>query len=96
MGDRSLPEPAEYVIWVAAGLLSTIVGVGAAFAAWAALHRSASGGLAEAAVTLVSIGLAIVGLAIERPMYRVCAVVFAMALMASYLLGGPEFARLLP
>ena len=42
MGDRSLGEPSEYVIWGAAGLLAMILGLGVAFALWAALHRSPS------------------------------------------------------
>ena len=95
MGDRSLPEPTEFVIWAAVALLATIVGVGVAFGAWMALRLSATPLVAEAAIALTSIGLALVGMAVERPLYRAFVVIFALALMAAYLLGGPQFARLL-
>ena len=50
--------------------------------------------LVDLAVTCVSAGLAIVGLGVERPAPRAFLVLFAMALLAAFLLGGPEFARL--
>jgi hypothetical protein len=96
MGDRSLREPTEYVIWAATGLLAVILGLGTAFVFWDALHRVASGRLADAGLTCFSVGLAILGLAVERPLHRAFFVIFAMALLAAYLLGGPQFARLVP
>ena len=96
MRDRSLPEPTEYVIWGAWALLATILGVGASFAAWLALHQSGRGLLVTAAMTTLSVGVAVLGLAASRPLVRVGLVIFAVALLAGYLLGAPEFARISP
>jgi hypothetical protein len=95
MGDRSLREPTEYVIWASAALLAVILGAGVAFGAWTALRQSANAPLAGAGVVTIGAGLAIVGLAVERPIYRAFFVIFAIGLVAAYLLGGAEFARLL-
>jgi hypothetical protein len=94
MGDRSIGEPAEYVMWSAAGLLAMILGVGTAFVFWAVLHRASGSTLVDSGVTCFSVGVAILGLSVERPLARAAFVIFAMALLATYLLGGPAFARL--
>lgn len=96
MGDRTLREPANYVLWTSAGLLAIVLGGGVAFASWDALHRLAGGTLLDAGVTCISVGLAVLGLTIERPFFRSFFVVFAMTLLAAFLLGGPAFARIAP
>ena len=94
MGDRSLPEPAEFVLWTAAGLLAMVLGVGTAFVFWGAL-RAAEGTLADTGIACLSAGVAVVGLAVARPLHRAFFVLFAVTLLVAFLLGGPEFARLI-
>jgi hypothetical protein len=94
MRERPAGEPAEYVIWAASGLLALLAGGGAAFLLWGALHRAEQQGLATAAIFSLGAGLALIGLAIERPLWRLLVVLFAAALILSYAAGGPEFVRL--
>lgn len=89
-------EPAEYVIWVATSLLAAILGLGASFALWLGLHQSGKGLLPETALTCLSVGIAVLGLASPRPIPRAFLVIFAVALLAGYLAGAPEFAKLVP
>jgi hypothetical protein len=91
---RSMSEPAEYVMWGAASLLAVILGIGTAFVCWAGLHRADNALLAEAAITLLCAGLAVLGLAAEQPIHRVFCVIFAIALLVAYLLGGTAFGHL--
>ena len=95
MPDRSLREPAEYVIWGASALLALLVGIGASFAIWAGLRGVAQTGLAHAAVGMLGVGLILIGFSVERPVARLFIVILAAVLVAGYTLGGPAFAQLL-
>lgn len=96
MPERSLPEPSDLLIWAASALLSLLAGLGAAFFLWSALHHSGRPAIAEAAVVSIGAGMALIGLSTDRPLGRLFFVVFAAVLVAGYILGGPEFARLVP
>lgn len=96
MPERSLPEPSDLLIWAASALLSLLAGLGAAFFLWSALHHSGRPAIAEAAVVSIGAGMALIGLSTDRPLGRLFFVVFAAVLVAGYVLGGPEFARLVP
>ncbi|MEO6836677.1 MAG: hypothetical protein ABI231_12340 [Candidatus Tumulicola sp.] len=96
MPDRSFPEPNEYVIWGASGLLALVLGLGTAFVLWVALHRSDYAGLATGAVVSLGLGLLLIGLAAERPLTRIFFVLLAAMLAIGYAVGGPGFARLVP
>jgi hypothetical protein len=94
--ERSLPEPSEFVIWATSALLALVVGLGAAFFIWMLLRRSGAPLLAEGAVVSLGVGVALIGLSSERTLGRVFLVLLAVMLIVGYVLGGPEFARLLP
>lgn len=94
--ERSLPEPSELVIWAASALLSLVAGLGAAFFLWSALHHTGRPAIAQTAVVSIGVGMALIGLSTERPLARLFFVLFAAVLVVGYLLGGSEFARLLP
>jgi hypothetical protein len=96
MPDRSLPEPTDYVIWGASGLLALVLGLGSAFFLWVALHRTDRVDLADGAVASLGLGLLLIGMAAERPATRVFCVLLAVVLVVGFALGGPEFARLAP
>ena len=96
MRDRSFPEPTEYVIWGASGLLALLLGLGSAFFLWVVLRHSEHPGLAAAAVYSLAAGVILIGVALERPLIRIFLILFAVALVASYAAGAPEFARLVP
>lgn len=96
MPERSLPEPSDLVIWSASALLSLVAGLGAAFFLWSVLHRAGRPAIAEAAVVTIGVGMALIGLSTDRSLGRLFLVLFAATLIFGYVLGGPEFARLLP
>ncbi|MGA8535130.1 MAG: hypothetical protein WB615_13560 [Candidatus Tumulicola sp.] len=94
--DGSLRGPNEVVIWGASGLLALLLGLGGAFVAWFALHRTAETVMAQGAVGSLSLGIVLVGLGAQRPLTRVFLVLLAATLVLGYALGGPQFARLVP
>jgi hypothetical protein len=96
MGDRSVREPTEYVIWACVTLLGLLLGLASAFVLWAALQRSADGGLAHVAVGALGVGVVLIGLSVERPLTRAFMVSTAAMLILGYAVGGPAFAHLLP
>ncbi|HEY1655507.1 MAG TPA: hypothetical protein VGF86_10360 [Candidatus Tumulicola sp.] len=96
MREHSLPESSEVVIWGTSALLSLVVGVGAAFFLWMALHRTAQPLFAQGAVVSIGVGMALIALATDRPLLRVFFVLLAAVLVIGYALGGPAFAHLAP
>ncbi len=96
MPERSLTEPSDLVIWIASALLSLVAGLGAAFFLWSVLHHTGERTIAQTAVVSVGVGIALVGLSTERPVSRLFFVLFAAVMIVGYMLGGAEFARLVP
>ena len=96
MPERSLTEPSDLVIWIASALLAPVTGLGAAFFLWGVLHHTGEPVIAQTAVVSVGVGLALIGLSANRPVGRLFFVLFAAVLVFGYVLGGAEFARLVP
>jgi hypothetical protein len=96
MRERSFGEPADYVIWLTSGLLSLLLGLGASFVLWVALHHSAQVVLARGAVGALGAGLFLIGLAMPKPLTSAFLALFSIMLVVGFTLGGPQFARLLP
>lgn len=96
MPERSLTEPSDLVIWIASALLSLVAGLGAAFFLWSVLHRTGEHAIAQTAVVSVGVGIALIGLSTDRSPGRLFFVLFAAVMIGGYVLGGTEFARLVP
>jgi hypothetical protein len=94
--QHSVPETNEVVIWTAGSLLAALLGGAGAFGLWLFLRHSDAQTAAHAAVVTLGAGIAVVGLAAERPPTRLFWVVLAGMMVIGYLFGAPEFSRLIP
>lgn len=94
MGDRSSAGPAEFLIWGASMLLATLLGVGTSYLFWTVLHQAKSPELVDVVLVGLSIGLLVLGFASQRPLARAFLILFAAALLAGFLIGGPYYLRL--
>jgi hypothetical protein len=94
MRDRSIREPADFLIWSTSALLALLVGTAVAFLLWRGLHRVPETGLALAAVGSLGAGTVLIALALDRPLLRVFLVVMAAVFVLGYTLGGPAFSHL--
>ena len=96
MGSRPAQEPAEIIIWTATGLLGALLGAGTAYAVWTALHHTAQRGFLTGAVCALGLGLTVLGWTVNSATARIFAMVFGLALIVAFFLGGPAFATLNP
>ena len=85
---------ADLVIWGSSGLLAAILGLGSAFILWMALRESAAMQAVSVGIVGLGIGLMLIGFASPRALPRTFLIVFALALVAGFMLGGPSFAHL--
>jgi hypothetical protein len=94
--QHSVPESNEVVIWTAGSLLAALLGLAGAFGLWLFLRHSDTQTIAHAAVVTLGAGIAVVGLSAERLSTRLFWIVLAGMMVAGYLFGDAEFARLIP
>ena len=84
----------DLIIWGSSGLLAVVLGLGSAFVLWMALRQTAATQVLTAGIVALGIGLLLIGLATPRALPRVFLVVFAVSLVAGFVLGSPSFAHL--
>jgi len=95
MKEHPAAVPAEIVIGVSTALLAVVAGTGAAFGLWLQLHHTAAPGVLTASVVALGVGLALVGLALQRSSARLFLVVAGVALVAAFFSAPGAFASLI-
>ncbi len=96
MGSRPVSGPDDVIIWSAAWLLGVTSGIGAAFALWSQFNgMDTSAPELALGVVMLGGGLALLGMAIENRVMRVCLWVACASFVASVFLGGPAFSAIL-
>ncbi len=63
---------------------------------WSVLHHTSERGFLTGAVCALGIGLTLVGWAVQSATARIFLMVFGLALVVAFFLGGPAFATLSP
>jgi len=94
MEREPLRARTDVVIWGSSGLLAAVLGLGCAFVLWMALRESAAMQVLTAGIVALGVGLVLIGFATPRALPRAFLIVFAVALVASFVLGSPSFAHL--
>jgi hypothetical protein len=101
--DRALPcwpmrmklaEPAEIVIWSTASLLAVLLGIGLAFFLWFGLRGEEHAWIVPVLVAGFGTGVFLLGMASKQVLIRAVVALFAVALVLSYIVGSPSFAKL--
>jgi hypothetical protein len=95
MKEFPAAAPAEIVINVSTALLAIVTGVGAAFGLWLQLHHTAAPGVLTASAVALGTGLALVGLALQRPSARLFLVLAGAALVVAFFSAPGAFASLI-
>ncbi|MHB8147907.1 MAG: hypothetical protein ACYDGM_11700 [Vulcanimicrobiaceae bacterium] len=84
----------DLIIWGSSGLLAAVLGLGSAFVLWMALRESAQMQAVSAGIVALGLGLILIGFSTTRALPRAFLIVFAVALVAGFVLGSPGFAHL--
>jgi hypothetical protein len=86
--------PAEIVIWGASGLLAVVLGIGGAFYLWFGFRGVEHAQVVPLMVAGFGTGVLLLGMASKHGLVRALAVLFAVSLVLSFLVGSPSFAHL--
>jgi hypothetical protein len=93
MGTK-FAEPAEIVIWSTSALLSVLLGMGAAFFLCFGLRGEEHAWTVPVLVAGFGTGVLLLGMASKQVLVRAVVVLFTVALVLSYIVGSPSFAKL--
>lgn len=92
--ERHAQQSAEFVIRGTVVALALLTGVGIAFALWSALHTSPATLAVTGAVAALTLGLALISLALPSRTVRLFLVLTAASMAVAFFAGSGAFAAL--